>query len=503
MRRVPAPLVLAFAAVAGLPAAIAPGSVLAHVSYLFCFSTLVGLGWVRLRAFSGPVRTGYTFIVGALTVWLSGDVLYDVLSWLIGPLGDVSPSDVLWVSGYPLLAIGLIRLVRLRAPGKLREGMLDALTMATVMAWLCWQFLILPAAEHQKLSLAIVCAAFYPLGDVVLFAAAAILVLAPGSKRGATRYLTAALTLTLVGDVCISMLPALFPDLSRTVQADRLDGLLLVANSFFVAALVHGKAGRIADPDTALEQRLHPARVIFLGIALVALPMFAGLQAFDSVLSRISLLGSIALLTSLILVRFVLVVREQERIRAELAHQAQHDQLTGLANRQALQAGLDRALVGSGGRDSGYGPVIFYLDLNGFKQINDRYGHAAGDYVLVEFAGRLRAGLRPGDVAARLGGDEFAVLAENVANEADAQAITERLRDLTIDPVCRFDDAYAVGVSIGMAAAGDFDRPDSEVMLVAADSAMYADKARHRQADQPAPVVTVPDGLRSVPARTG
>jgi diguanylate cyclase (GGDEF)-like protein len=503
MRRVPAPLVPAFAAVAGVPSAIAPGSVLAHVSYLICFSTLVGLGWVRLRALSGPVRTGYAFIVGALTVWLTGDVLYDVLSRLIGPLGDVSPSDVLWVSGYPLVAIGLVRLVRLRAPGKLREGMLDALAMATVMAWLCWQFLILPAAEHQKLSLAIVFGAFYPLGDVVLFAAAAILVLAPGSKGGPTRYLAAALTLTLVGDVSISMLPALFPELSRAVQADRLDGLLLVANSFFVAALVHRKAGRIAEPDNAPEQRLHPARVIFLGIALVALPMFAGLQTFHSVLSRVSLLGSIAVLTSLILVRFVLVVREQERIRAQLAHQADHDQLTGLANRRALQSGLDRALIRSTGQDSGYGPVIFYLDLNGFKQINDRYGHAAGDFVLVEFGRRLRAGLRPGDVAARLGGDEFAVLSEDVASEADARAITERLRALTVDPVCRFDETYAVGVSIGMAAAGDFDRPESEALLVAADSDMYADKARHRQADQHPPVVAAHDDLRSVPARSG
>jgi diguanylate cyclase (GGDEF)-like protein len=480
MRRVPALLVPAFAVAAGVPAAIAPGSTVAHASYLICFGALVALAWVRLRGLSGPVRTAYAFIVGALTVWLTGDLLYDALNRLIGPLGDVTPSDVLWVSGYPLVAIGLIRLVRLRAPGKLREGMLDALAMATVMAWLCWQFLILPAAENEKLSLAIVFGAFYPLGDVVLFAAAAILVLAPGSKRGPTRYLAAALTLTLVGDVCISMLPALFPELSRAVQADRLDGLLLVANSFFVAALVHPEATRIAEPDTAREQRLHPARVIFLGIALVALPMFAGLQAFYSVLSRISLLGSIALLTTLILVRFVLVVREQEYIRAVLAHQAQHDQLTGLANRQALQTELDLALIRSRSRGSGYGPVIFYLDLNGFKQINDQYGHAAGDFVLVEFARRLHTGLRPGDVAARLGGDEFVVLSENVDSDADAQAIAERLRGLAIEPVCRSDESFAVGVSIGMAATGHLDRPDSDALLAAADTDMYAEKTRQR-----------------------
>ncbi|GAA2482974.1 hypothetical protein Ahu01nite_071460 [Winogradskya humida] len=482
MPRVPPLLVPAYAAAAGVPAAVAPGSAVAHFSYLICFTSLVALGWARLRTITGPVRSGYAYVIGALTVWVVGDLLSDVLTWLLGPMGDVQPSDVLWVSGYPLLAIGLIRLVRVRAPGNLREGMLDALAMATVMAWLCWQFLILPAAEHQQLSLAIVFGAFYPLGDVVLFAVVAILVLAPGSKHGPTRYLVAALTVTMVGDVCISMLPALVPELSRAVQAERLDGVLLVANSFFVAALVHPRADRI-EPDTEHEDRLHPARVVFLGISLVALPMFAGLQTFDSVLSRVSLLVSIALLTSLILVRFVLVVRGQEDIRAVLAHQNRHDQLTGLANRQALRTALETSLSGA----HAYGPVIFYLDLNGFKQINDRHGHAAGDFVLIEFAQRLRASLRPGDVAARFGGDEFVVLACDVKTPADAHAIATRLRNLVTDPVCRAGDSYPLGVSIGVAAAGDFPTPDTDTLLAAADASMYTEKHQHRQESAPLP----------------
>ena len=480
MRRVPAPLVPAFAVLCGLPSAIWPGSTFAHVCYQVGFVTIVVLGWFRIRQLHGAFRLGFTFILGALTVWLTGDLLYDVLDRIIGPLGDVSPSDALWISGYPLLAIGLTKLVRLRAPGKLREGALDALAMATVMAWLCWQFVILPAAEGQRFGLAPLVGAFYPLGDVVLFAAVAILILAPGTKKGATLYLAAALILTLVGDISISMLPQIFPDLSRAVQADRLDGVLLLANSFFVAAVVHRDAAKIAEPEDLNDQRLHPARVVFLGIALVALPMFAGLQTFDSLISRISLLTSIAVLTSLILVRFVLVVREQEYIRAVLAHRAQHDQLTGLANRQALQNRLDLALLRAGTRAHSYGPVIFYLDLNGFKQINDRHGHASGDYVLVEFARRLRNDLRPGDLAARLGGDEFAVLAESVENESDAQAIAERLRNLTDEPVWRSDECFTVGVSIGVAAAGDLVAPDADALLAAADGEMYAEKTSNR-----------------------
>ncbi|GLY93110.1 GGDEF domain-containing protein [Actinoplanes sp. NBRC 103695] len=480
MRRVPAPLLPVFAALCGLPTAIWPGTVFAHVCYQVGFVALVVLGWARLRSLHGLVRTGYAFIVGALTVWLLGDLLYDVLDRLIGPLGLVSPSDVFWISGYPLLAIGLGKLVRLRAPGKLREGLLDALAMATVMAWLCWQFIILPAFEGERFTLGTLGAALYPLGDVVLFAAAAILILAPGPKRGPTLYLAAALVVTLIGDVAISMLPQIFPDLPWATQVDRLDGALLVANSFFAAALVHRDAARIAEPDDLLEQRLHPARVVFLGIALVALPMFAGMQTFDSLVSRISLLTSIAVLTSLILVRFVLVVREQEYIRAVLAHRAQHDQLTGLANRQALLSRLDLALLRSRSRAKEFGPVVYYLDLNGFKQINDRHGHASGDYVLVEFARRLRSDLRPGDIAARLGGDEFVVLAQNVDNEDDAQAIAERLRGLCDEPVWRSDECFTIGVSIGVAAASSLPEPDAEALLAAADGEMYAEKTSRR-----------------------
>ena len=495
MRRVPVVLVPVFAAGCGVPAAFAPGSAFAHTSYLIGFGTLVALGWARLRSLSGPQRSGYAFIVAALTVWLVGDLLQDVLRWLIGPAGDVSPADLLWISGYPLLGVGLIKLVRLRAPTRLREAVLDALVMATVMAWLCWQFVILPAAEDQQLSPAVAVGAIYPLGDVLLFAAGAILVLAPGSKRGPTRYLIAALAISLIGDISISMLPTLVDDLSRAVQADRFDGVLLVSNSLYVAALLHPDAARIAEPGSTAEQRLHPARVIFLGIALAGLPMFAGLQRIDSVAGRVSLLVSIAVLTALVLVRFLLVVREQESVRAMLAHQAHHDQLTGLANRQALHAALDLALNRSRAAGARYAPALFYLDLDGFKQVNDRYGHAAGDVVLSEFARRLKAAVRSGDVAARLGGDEFVVLSETIQNDAEAQALADRLRGLTDEPVAGpAGETFDIGVSVGIAAAGTLGDPDSDALLAAADSNMYSQKSYRPRPEKP----KVPTQARAV-----
>ncbi|TQS40631.1 GGDEF domain-containing protein [Cryptosporangium phraense] len=484
MRRVPAWLAPAVAVACGLPAAFRPGSAFGHISYLVGFSLVVGLGWARLRTIPGPARTGYGLIVGALTIWLVGDLLYDLLTLLLGPRGDVSPSDALWIGGYPLLAVGLIHLVRLRTSGRLREAILDALAMSTVMAWLCWQFLILPAAVDQRLTLASLFGAIYPLGDVVLFAVVLILVMAPGPKSGPTVYLVGALTVTLVGDVLISMLPVVFEGLSRAVQADRLDGVLLVANSLFVGAVLHPGAAGLAEARAPSAQRLHPARVLFLGIALAAMPLFDGFNSFTTTISRISLCVSIVMLTSLVLVRFLFVVREQEASRAALAHQAHHDQLTGLANRQSLRTVLDLALTGP---SRAYGPVLFYLDLNGFKQINDRYGHAAGDAVLMEMASRLQSELRVGDVAARLGGDEFVVLVECLETQAEAEALGLRLKNLGADPVPWKGELLTVGASVGVSTAGDFEAPDVDSMLAAADADMY----RHKSG------VTMPVGVSS------
>ncbi|MFF5297486.1 GGDEF domain-containing protein [Paractinoplanes globisporus] len=478
MRRVPAAAVPVFAAVAGSVSVFAPGTNAAHIAYLIGFTTVVVCAWIGLRTIDGPSRGAYRLIAGALTVWLTGDILYDLLDRFAGPLGDVTVCDLLWLSGYPFVVIAMIKLVRLRAPGRLRDGLLDAAAMTTVVAWLFWQFLILPAAENQELSLATFVGASYTFGDVTLFAATAILVFAPGSIRGPARYLVGALTLTLIGDISISLLPVLFPDLSRSGQADRFDGLLLLANSLLAAGIVHRGAAKVAAPDHGRNQRLHPARVVFLGIALVVLPTVTGLHSFGTIVSRVSLLVSIAMLTSFILVRFVTVVREQERIKGALAHQAEHDQLTGLANRASLRAQLELELF----RAAGFGPVVLYMDLNGFKQINDRYGHAAGDVILVEFARRLTTAIRPADTAARLGGDEFVVLATGVEDEERARALAHRLRALADEPVHWNGETLHFGVSVGLAAWEPLDRPNGDALLAVADAAMYAEKVARKQA---------------------
>jgi diguanylate cyclase (GGDEF)-like protein len=481
MRRRPTFMVPVGAAAVGVVVFAAPGTVVAETMYSCAFSALVVLAWLGVRAQSGPRLVAHALVAGALTAWLLGDLLYTLLTWTMAEMGDVSPADVLWVAGYPLLAAGLIKMTRLRAHGRLREALLDGLAMATVVATLFWRFMIEPAARDQPPSLAVLFGAFYPFGDVLLFATGAMLVLSPGKKRGPTRYLVAALTLTFFGDVSMSLAPAVFP----SFDSAHLDGVLLLANSLFVAALRHPSAGQLSKRTASVDQRLHPARVLFLGLALLALPALAGLRASDAVVDRITLMISMMALTVIVLIRFLLVVREQEHVRTELAHQATHDQLTGLANRQALHARLDTALRrhAPGGT---LGPVIHYLDLNGFKPINDEHGHAAGDAVLMAVAQRLRAAARAEDSVARLGGDEFVVLSENIDDPTAALALSERLRKAIATPVRHDGRILVVGASVGWACAADLAKPSADALLAAADAQMYFEKALHRRAPAPA-----------------
>ena len=158
-----------------------------------------------------------------------------------------------------------------------------------------------------------------------------------------------------------------------------------------------------------------------------------------------------------------------------LAHQAAHDPLTGLANRVRLHATLDAALARPATRVASSGVGLLYLDVDGFKPVNDRYGHAAGDEVLQSIAHRLRAQVRPQDTVARVGGDEFAVIAPRVNGTALAGLVT-RLRAALNRPHLIHGGLVRLPVSIGshLAAPGD----PAAAALDAADRAMYAAKRR-------------------------
>ena len=170
------------------------------------------------------------------------------------------------------------------------------------------------------------------------------------------------------------------------------------------------------------------------------------------------------------------VTAERSR-EAQLRHQALHDVLTGLPNRTALQERVDTALAA----DAGFG--LLFLDLDGFKAINDTYGHGVGDQVLQRVADRLRHAVRGGDAPYRLAGDEFCVVVEP-ADATILARVADRVADALSDTieVQGRQVAISASVGLGMARPGD----DRDHLLARADAAMYAVKTGRSTATTPA-----------------
>ena len=167
-------------------------------------------------------------------------------------------------------------------------------------------------------------------------------------------------------------------------------------------------------------------------------------------------------------------LRQVTDLKEQLRHQALHDALTGLPNR-TLFLDRTRQAVDAAGRSHVW-PAVLYIDLDGFKPVNDTYGHDAGDHLLRTVANRIRGCLRPADTAARLGGDEFAILLNGPIDQQGVSRVMARIRSQLDVPVDLGDGRIAtVGMSVGVA-LGEEGVEDADALIRHADIAMYAAK---------------------------
>ncbi|PHX54353.1 diguanylate cyclase [Tychonema bourrellyi FEM_GT703] len=167
----------------------------------------------------------------------------------------------------------------------------------------------------------------------------------------------------------------------------------------------------------------------------------------------------------------------QRRVEAMIRHQASHDQLTGLANKFLFNEQLSLAVANA--NHNGETLAVIFLDLDGFKNVNDTLGHAVGDQLLKSVAGRLTNCLRGGDSIARWGGDEFTLLLYNISCAQDATDTCQRILDSLCTPF-RFEELELyIKASLGIALA-PYDGEDAETLLKNADAAMYKAKQKGR-----------------------
>ena len=179
-------------------------------------------------------------------------------------------------------------------------------------------------------------------------------------------------------------------------------------------------------------------------------------------------------------IRYIGIFRDVSHIKAheaQLQHMAHFDSLTGLPNRALLADRMEVALAQA--ERSGENLAVCYLDLDGFKPINDIWGHATGDRLLKEVAERLRVSMRGGDTVARMGGDEFALLLANLSDIKECEDVLSRILRTLAMPIIIDHTALSISASIGVTVFPS-DKSDSDTLLRHADQALYTAKEAGR-----------------------
>lgn len=391
----------------------------------------------------------------AITFWSAGFVYYALELRHLDVPPTPSPSDALWLCFYPLVYMALSLLMRARLPRLYASLWLDGLTGALAFGAVGAAVLVGPiVASTQGSTAAVATGLAYPLCDLLLLIFVFGLFGATQWRPGrAWSLLLVAFALTIVADTIYlhqtatgsysqgTLLDAIWPAAS-----------LVVAYAAWRPSADAKRIGRI--PNQRLWLLVLPAAFTAMAVAVLAYGSFESVQPAAAALALAALAAA--------LIRTGLTLRETHHLR-DLARE---DPLTGLSNYREFHEALERELPYC--RRSGSALAVVLFDLDGFKRVNDNYGHARGDEVLRRVARTVRTISGRPDIAARLGGDEFGLLLPG-ADSRDAGPIAERIKRAVEDL-----DA-GVGVSYGIGAWPD-DGPSKEMLLLRADVALYAAK---------------------------
>jgi diguanylate cyclase (GGDEF)-like protein len=450
------------------------GTAQAAIQVAMCAASATAAAGAAART-RGLARVVWVWHAVGLTFLTMGTGLLYAYPFVAGrPLPYPSPADALVLAMYPCLGVALWALARLTRGEDHRGDILDVVIMVGGIGALVWVSAVGPVVHTRGLPLlAHVVSVSYAVADLTLFAMLVRLLV--GSRRsGAMRMLATASGLMATADtLLVFQLASGGPQLGVM-----LDCLYLLNCVFLVAAAVHPTALTFTAGATATTHRLDPSRMIFLGASLLVCPVLLASRPADAVL-----IAALAVLTFVaVLARMSRLNRRLDEARrsvedksAQLRHQASHDALTGLPNRALIMDRLEHLLARSP-RHGSSGATAMFIDLDGFKNVNDTLGHEVGDKLLRSVAERLRGSLRDAETIGRLGGDEFVVLLDGATVPCAPELVAERIVDVIGQP---FDIegcatpirvTASIGIAAGPAATGG-------ELLRDADTALYAAKA--------------------------
>ncbi len=427
------------------------------------FELTAGILCVLAGARRGRRSTAPLVLGAAIIAWSLGDTALTIQS--LGGATPPSPSvaDAFYLTFFPLSYVAAVLFIRgetrrLASPSWL-DGGVAGLGAAAVLS--AFAFQTIERTAHQS-GLATAVNLAYPVGDVLL-----LLLVAGGSAVMSSRrkapwvLLALGFAINVLGDTS----NLLHQSIGGSHVGSVIDAVAWPASTLLLSLAMWSRPG-VPDP---LAPRKPP------GFALPGLAAGAGLVVlFLSAFERIDRVA-IALATAtllLVVLRTWMSVRELRAQTRERHRQSVTDHLTGLANRRRLFDALDAMLAEPPEDRPAF--AFLFIDLDGFKRINDSFGHPVGDEVLKRVGQRLLDALRASDLLARVGGDEFAALLVGTTGD-QALAIAQRVR-ASLDEPFRLDAVRAgIGASIGIALAPE-DAHDGDGLMACADTAMYRAK---------------------------
>jgi len=401
-----------------------------------------------------------------LFMWASGDIALTVESLGGGTPSTPSLADAFYLGFYPLTYVAAVTFMRGEVRRLATPSWLDGAVASVGTASVCAAFAferVLHLAGGTSAATATNLA--YPVGDVLLLSlVVGGSTVMSGRRKAPWLLMAAGMAINALGDTA-----SLF---GTSFGASRL-GFIFDAIAWPTSMLVLSMSVWLRPHPSDLQILRKPALFVIPGLsaACALVVLFVGNLHTTS---RLALgLATAALL--LVGIRLVVSVREMRSLSAERRHQSVTDELTGLGNRRYLFTVLDAFFADYDVTAAQPRSMAFlFLDLNHFKEINDTFGHPAGDKLLKQLGPRLSACLREADLPIRLGGDEFVVVLVD-GDVGYATAVAQRLTDRLAEPFVLDTARVHIGASIGIALAPT-DATDAASLLWCADVAMYRAK---------------------------
>ncbi|MFZ4584157.1 MAG: putative bifunctional diguanylate cyclase/phosphodiesterase [Acidimicrobiia bacterium] len=422
--------------------------------------TLASIGALTLgiTANSPIPRRPWTLMTAAAIAWAVASVLRSGMD----STDSVPLADAISVAAYALMFAGVGQLLRTQSLRRDGTG-LDALLVATGAGLVGWVVLTVPSLPLARTPYQRVGDVCFPVLDAVLLYLGMRLAIASPRRCASSTFFLIGVTAILVADVLWAFTATEVFTTPVPVQI----ACYLVAFALLGAMALHPSMRDVANSGATEAPSHARGRLVAMGLVLLLPTAAAVWQPPTSALEWAMLIGFTVVMCALVFARMAHAIATNARYEARLVHQARHDPLTGLGNRELLLQSVSEDL-GSGAEVG-----LIVLDLDHFKYVNDTYGHAFGDSVLIAVAERLHAALAP-NLVARIGGDEFAIAFNTLQTSVeDIAALTMAAvrSPITIDAA-----EIALSASIGMTSG-------LRARVTAIDLLREADTAVHRAKD--------------------